>query len=688
MNDLAYRLAFAEFTYLDRYAAQWDESKHPRAEDGKFGEGGGAEPSAPEPTDHRQSIEERLRQSHKLKTFPGQESKAFLSRDNVKAYRQQMASVLDRFSRKAIERISNSCPNGFEAYEDSAEISVASGLPENAGVMGFFDRSKGYIATIATEGQAGSYAHEFAHAIDWNGKRYEFSQTNEWEDAWRAEIINQTVLDAMEAGFNSGNFDNWWHDLVPWEVPLSAYACTRSEEGFAEFGRLLFEDPEAAKTQFPQCYAYWHKHGLVDAVEQYAQRFRRAESVYRYARQFRYAWDESKHPRAADGKFGDGPGESAAPKRKAAKGQQSLFDESTGTSRVAVGEKLADAIDSSTDELVDTVSRRDWFDYKLDPKYAFHLVDISPGLVKKLAPLGITGDMLHAAFNTGENLNTIQQRIVNAAADARGINFINQPRERAELSLETQRILGEYFEKEMNEALGEYAPNYGRKPEQYKTGMRKSMRGFSAKAKERIAKGTAGGMKAYANRESLQAEFEKRTGRPAGFTVGGFYAAGDNTIHNVAGSGNEGIYAHEFAHALDCGGTGQFELSKNQEWVEAFLEEIQTSAVRTIANNSGGRSDWWKQVKDSDVPLSAYAVQSTWEGFAEFGRAIFEAAGGEPWSHKKPDGFWGVTKGLEGLKKAFPKCYAFWEKQGLIDAVEQYRRHLTEQFKAYYARIQ
>jgi hypothetical protein len=50
MNDLAYRLAFAEFTYLDRYARKpaagqksiaWNEDDHPRDPDGKFGDGTG-----------------------------------------------------------------------------------------------------------------------------------------------------------------------------------------------------------------------------------------------------------------------------------------------------------------------------------------------------------------------------------------------------------------------------------------------------------------------------------------------------------------------------------------------------------------------------------------------------------------------------------------------------------------------
>jgi hypothetical protein len=434
------------------------------------------------------------------------------------------------------------------------------------------------------------------------------------------------------------------------------------------------------------------------ATEDYARAFRRAEAVYRYTKQFRYAWDESKHPRQADGKFGEGPGESAAPKRKPAKGQQALFDESTGTSRVAVGEKLGDAIDSSAETLI---NRKDenWsiLARKIDPQFAKHIHNGS--LPEKLAHLGITQEDVREAFSDQyASLDDIHTDLLLKAFKAAGLDWSSPdtPKEtRWEFSGAVRKVLEDHFN-ENSHLLGNLK-HHDELAAAYKAGMRKSMRGLSAKARERIAKGTAGGMKAYANQETVQNVWEERAGRPSNFSVGGFYSRADNTIHNVAQPGYESVYAHEFAHALDCGGSGQFELSSQQEWVDAFLEEIQSQASRDAAQASQWRGDWWQNVKDSDTPLSAYATQSTWEGFAEFGRAVYETATGEnKWRTVSSSdggqqqgnvGKLATAKGLEGLKKAFPKCYAFWEKHGLIDAVDQYRRHLAEQFKAYYARI-
>lgn len=83
-------------------------------------------------------------------------------------------------------------------------------------------------------------------------------------------------------------------------------------------------------------------------------------------------------------------------------------------------------------------------------------------------------------------------------------------------------------------------------------------------------------------------------------------------------------YAHEFSHAIDGPNN---ELSKAPEWQAAWKEEIKGGKVR----------------------LSDYGKTSASEGFAEFGRAA-------------------LTVDKAKVKAAFPKCYAYWQKAGLIEA--------------------
>jgi len=81
------------------------------------------------------------------------------------------------------------------------------------------------------------YAHEFTHAVD--GPRQEFSNSQEWQEAWRAEIA-------------SGQ--------------LTEYATITAAEGFAEFGRLAYGrsvHPDALRKKYPKATAVWEKHGLL-----------------------------------------------------------------------------------------------------------------------------------------------------------------------------------------------------------------------------------------------------------------------------------------------------------------------------------------------------------------------------------------------------------------------------------------
>lgn len=91
------------------------------------------------------------------------------------------------------------------------------------------------------------YAHEFSHVID--GPDAGISRSKEWGDAYMKEIV--------------GNLSS--------SAPLTDYARTNLQEGFAEFGRMLLTDSktaERASQNFPMCYAVWAAHGLVTPVSQ------------------------------------------------------------------------------------------------------------------------------------------------------------------------------------------------------------------------------------------------------------------------------------------------------------------------------------------------------------------------------------------------------------------------------------
>lgn len=92
---------------------------------------------------------------------------------------------------------------------------------------------------------AGIYAHELTHAIDGGN---ELSGTPEWSAAFDAEIK--------------------WAKGSEGTPPLTGYAGTKSSEGFAEFGRLLYgsDVPTAAiKKDFPKASAFFAARGLFPA---------------------------------------------------------------------------------------------------------------------------------------------------------------------------------------------------------------------------------------------------------------------------------------------------------------------------------------------------------------------------------------------------------------------------------------
>jgi hypothetical protein len=86
----------------------------------------------------------------------------------------------------------------------------------------------------------GLAAHEMAHALD-TGKR--ISNSIEWTDAWVTEI-DQTKKASVPKRTSQG-------------YTLSAYAAKTKSEGWAEYVRLVHEDPDKAIRHFPKCWAVY-----------------------------------------------------------------------------------------------------------------------------------------------------------------------------------------------------------------------------------------------------------------------------------------------------------------------------------------------------------------------------------------------------------------------------------------------
>jgi hypothetical protein len=135
-------------------------------------------------------------------------------------------------------------------------------------------------------------------------------------------------------------------------------------------------------------------------------------------------------------------------------------------------------------------------------------------------------------------------------------------------------------------------------------------------------------------------ELRRMLGSGPNAKVGGFYKVqrdvengtrsmnidgGRDTGESWGNSGEgttESIYAHEFMHAVD--GAGE-QFSHTARWYEVAGEEINRPSN----------------------PLSKYARSSPAEAFAEFGRLIYD-------------------KGRKYAKENFPKCYGYFEEQGLV----------------------
>ncbi len=177
---------------------------------------------------------------------------------------------------------------------------------------------------------------------------------------------------------------------------------------------------------------------------------------------------------------------------------------------------------------------------------------------------------------------------------------------------------------------------------EYFNSLQKVVKNMPEKALERLSAGTSAPPVFYENFEQLgdglvkrlwgtkqAAEFLKAKGR-----VSGCYVSAIGELHLDGGtklpsavrdnrSNSYQIYSHEMSHAIDGKKGGK--LTDSAEWQKAFQQEL-----------TGGK-------------LNQYASTNKSEGFAEFGRLLYSG-----------------DHDLKEVKKQFPECYAFWEKNGLV----------------------
>jgi len=170
------------------------------------------------------------------------------------SYSNQFASVIDSMSDAAVKHaylnlqtmeVNGSLDEVWQSLPLKSRLAIIDEGGRSGSVGGYYNARSG---TLVVDGgwedveASEIYSHEIAHAIDGPGRI--FSKTEEWTDAWAEEILEYET-----------------HEEFDWR--LSEYATTSQTEGFCEYHRLFVKDPEKAKSDFPKCWDFLEKRGLV-----------------------------------------------------------------------------------------------------------------------------------------------------------------------------------------------------------------------------------------------------------------------------------------------------------------------------------------------------------------------------------------------------------------------------------------
>lgn len=187
-----------------------------------------------------------------------------------KEYGDAMEKVVNAMPATMVDMISKNVKTvKWHANVDSATsaynkaVGKAKQMKEGRKAKGFFNTKTGdlnldgEVSLIGLMGGgrrtdiAGVYSHEMFHAAEGSlaasGKKgiYKFSGTPEFRGIWQRELIGKDKANPR----------------------LSAYAVTNSQEGGAEFNRLIYGTDIDAKTirkEFPEASAYFIRNGLWD----------------------------------------------------------------------------------------------------------------------------------------------------------------------------------------------------------------------------------------------------------------------------------------------------------------------------------------------------------------------------------------------------------------------------------------
>ncbi len=189
-------------------------------------------------------------------------------------FRKNFERVVNVAAPKALARAAKSLKK-LRFFPTIERLNKAAGTDNVAGMFSWDDQAlwlDGHNEE-ETNDMRHVYAHEFWHAVDWNGGNWdsstgtgeghlELSSTPAWMQVMQDEILPQGEVKFM---------DGWWYKrdgiyarpIPPEEYALTAYAATKPAEGFAEFGRLVLNNPLRAKEKFPKAWKFFESEGLV-----------------------------------------------------------------------------------------------------------------------------------------------------------------------------------------------------------------------------------------------------------------------------------------------------------------------------------------------------------------------------------------------------------------------------------------
>jgi len=256
-------------------AFDWDESAHPRDEDGKFA-------TSDKPSDTKSASDTEIGGIKSSGSELGDEAtmaiselseEAVLSAVQTDGFNEAAVRSVQAHTKTVVGRMNAACR--MKIANNLERIKYAPDLNELTRQYNFFNLANRRLGSIggfymfdeqwlflngafdeytefgkgeAKDTAEGIQAHEFAHAID--GPKSVYSNMVEWKTAYLSEIWAAKSQDA----------------------PLTRYATTDASEGFAEFGRLLFSETEylqaagreTIRATFPKCYKFWLDMGLID----------------------------------------------------------------------------------------------------------------------------------------------------------------------------------------------------------------------------------------------------------------------------------------------------------------------------------------------------------------------------------------------------------------------------------------